>query len=206
MSSVSEVSTVAPTAADPEPQPAAESNTAPRKRCIREEDEQKAVPQAATEVPSITQSSSTRIVDVHGDLMTSPDALAHCVSACMAMGKGIAVLFKKRFGRIDELKAQKIGVGGVAVLDLNSVPSERRYVYYLVTKPLYHQKPTYGTLEASLRQMFQHMTDHGVASVAIPEIGCGLDLLQWPKVHQLLCRLLEEYPAVHRVTVYHYSR
>lgn len=43
-----------------------------------------------------------------GDLFTSPPtaSLAHCVSEDFHMGKGIATLFKKEFGRVGELKAQ----------------------------------------------------------------------------------------------------
>ena len=43
-----------------------------------------------------------------GDLFSCDPAssLAHCVSADMHMGKGIAVLFKKKFGGIPELKKQ----------------------------------------------------------------------------------------------------
>ena len=43
-----------------------------------------------------------------GDLFSSPDtdSLAHCVSQDLGMGKGIAVLFKKTFGGVEELKSQ----------------------------------------------------------------------------------------------------
>lgn len=44
----------------------------------------------------------------HGDLFSCPEneALAHCVSQDFAMGKGIAVQFKKKFGGVAELKRQ----------------------------------------------------------------------------------------------------
>lgn len=43
-----------------------------------------------------------------GNLFSVSDnvSLAHCVSVDLCMGKGIAVEFKKRFGRVDELKKQ----------------------------------------------------------------------------------------------------
>uniref|UniRef100_A0A3B3W0V5 Macro domain-containing protein n=1 Tax=Poecilia latipinna TaxID=48699 RepID=A0A3B3W0V5_9TELE len=43
-----------------------------------------------------------------GDLFSAPnqESLAHCVSEDLRMGKGIAVLFKKNFGRVTELKEQ----------------------------------------------------------------------------------------------------
>lgn len=47
---------------------------------------------------------------VRGDLFSCPGSasLAHCVSADMRMGKGIAVEFKKRYGHVEELKKQSM--------------------------------------------------------------------------------------------------
>ena len=46
--------------------------------------------------------------EVQGDLFSCPlqFSLAHCVSADLAMGKGIATLFKKKFGGVEELRGQ----------------------------------------------------------------------------------------------------
>ena len=46
--------------------------------------------------------------EVKGDLFSCPDdeSLAHCISADIRMGKGIAVIFKNKFGGIEELKKQ----------------------------------------------------------------------------------------------------
>ena len=43
-----------------------------------------------------------------GNLFSCPDSesLAHCISADVRMGKGIAVSFKTKFGGVDELKSQ----------------------------------------------------------------------------------------------------
>lgn len=83
--------------------------------------------------------------EVRGDLFDCPKtaALAHCVSEDMAMGKGIAKEFKKRFaGKTDLIDQGKIEItnsnavpristgiktGGVAVLE-----REGRYIFYLV--------------------------------------------------------------------------
>ena len=48
------------------------------------------------------------LVEVKGDLFKCPSSssLAHCVSEDLHMGKGIATIFKKEFGRVDQLKAQ----------------------------------------------------------------------------------------------------
>ena len=46
--------------------------------------------------------------EVRGDLFECPEtaSLVHCVSEDMVMGKGIAKVFKKRFGGEKELKMQ----------------------------------------------------------------------------------------------------
>ena len=46
--------------------------------------------------------------EVKGDLFSCPAtaSMAHCVSEDLHMGKGIATLFKRQFGRVGELKTQ----------------------------------------------------------------------------------------------------
>lgn len=95
-----------------------------------------------------------QIKEVDGDLFTAPEdtSLGHCVGADMAMGAGIAVQFRKQFKKVDELLSQNVETGGVAVLKDN-----KRFIYYLVTKPFSYGKPTYESLDLSLAAMRQHM-------------------------------------------------
>ena len=73
------------------------------------------------------------------------ESLAHCVSADLKMGAGIAKQFRNRFGRVEELKRQHKKVGEVAVLRVRD-----RFIYYLITKKFYYKKPTLFTLKRSL--------------------------------------------------------
>lgn len=59
---------------------------------------------------------------------------------------------------------------------------DSRFIYYLITKEKYWNKPTYATLESSLRAMREHCVANQVKSLSMPRIGCGLDGLQWDKV------------------------
>lgn len=56
----------------------------------------------------VASSCQLTFTEVKGDLFSCPPraSLAHCVSEDMAMGKGIATLFKRKFGGVGELKAQ----------------------------------------------------------------------------------------------------
>lgn len=141
--------------------------------------------------------SKFEVIHRKGDLFSCDDteSLAHCVSKDLNMGKGIATLFKKRFGRVTELKEQGKDVGNMAVLK-----DGKRFVYYLITKPRYFHKPSYKTLEQSLQAMKSHCVQNNVESICMPRIGCGLDRLEWNKVENMLNRLFQDTSIA--ITVY----
>lgn len=137
------------------------------------------------------------VIHKKGDLFSCDecDSLAHCVSKDLRMGKGIATLFKQKFQGLSELKLQAKDVGDVAVLQRG-----RRFVYYLITKQRYFDKPTYQTLEQSLQAMKAHCVTNNVKSLSMPRIGCGLDKLQWPQVEEVLNKVFRDTGIV--ITVY----
>ena len=120
---------------------------------------------------------------IKGDLFTSPESssLCHCVSRDLGMGKGIAVLFKKKFGGLNALRAQKAQIGQCAIL-----MRQNRFVYYLITKERYFHKPTYQTITASIEYMKNHAVINNVSHISMPKIGCGLDRLQWNRVEAII--------------------
>jgi O-acetyl-ADP-ribose deacetylase (regulator of RNase III) len=135
-----------------------------------------------------------RLEFVTGDLFSSPDALAHCVSRDFRMGAGVALEFRTRFGKVPELLAQTKSVGEVAVLDRDPP------LFYLVTKEAYYHKPTLETLRASLASLALECRARGVRRLAIPRLGCGLDRLRWPDVERLIRSTLAD--DLDLVTVY----
>ncbi|XP_061177214.1 ADP-ribose glycohydrolase OARD1-like [Saccostrea echinata] len=144
-----------------------------------------------------TNKMSFHLEEKKGDLFSCPStfSLAHCISEDVRMGKGIAVLFKKKFGGVEEIKKQGVKPGGVAVLDRSG-----RYIYYLVTKVKYSDKPTYDSLRASLEAMKDHCLKHQVRHLAMPRIGCGLDLLKWEEVSLILVETFHDTDI--SITVY----
>jgi len=136
------------------------------------------------------------INEIKGDLFESSDCLAHCVSRDFSMSAGIAVMFSKLFGNKDILLNQNVNVGEVAWLY-----NENRYIYYLVTKENYWNKPTYDAFRKSIRNLFILCNNHNIKSLSIPKLGCGLDRLEWTKVKQII---IEEWPIIKdfRINVY----
>ncbi|CAF1099022.1 unnamed protein product [Adineta ricciae] len=127
--------------------------------------------------------------EVTGDLFSvaSNVSLAHCVSQDMSMSKGIATLFRNKFGKINELKSQNTSIGGCAY-----ITAANRHVFYLVTKERYFYKPTMSSLESSLRAMRDLCIKNDIHQLAMPRIGCGLDKLNWDQVSRLIQRVFEE--------------
>ena len=84
----------------------------------------------------------------------------------MTLSKGIAELFRDKFGRINELKKQDVPIGGCVYLN-----PDDRHVFYLVTKERYFHKPTMSSLESSLRVMRDLCKQNEVDHLAMPRIG-----------------------------------
>ena len=143
------------------------------------------------EIP-IEGDSGFRLTEQTGDLFSCDESasLAHCVSECLAMGKGIAILFKKKFGRVADLKAQHGVIGKGALLPRPN--EENAFVYYLITKARYFNKPTLGSVQQSCEWMRNHAVAHNVRCIALPRIGCGLDGLRWPDVKTVLVSVFEQ--------------
>ena len=135
------------------------------------------------QTPQINEKIRNMIKEVRGDLFAALTSvsLAHCISADCKLGAGIAKIFRQKFGRIDQLKSTNAMVGEVAPLLVNN-----RFVYNLVTKEHFWEKPTYESLKNSLIGMKDHAMQHNVIEICMPRIGCGLDRLEWNKVKSIL--------------------
>ena len=118
----------------------------------------------------------------HEDLFNNTtESIAHCISADVKMGRGIAVEFKRRYGGVEELLKQSPSIGNICILKRNN-----KWIYYLITKELYWHKPTYKSLKSCLEVMKQHIIDNKIKSIAMPQIGCGLDKLKWEVVRKMI--------------------
>jgi len=132
------------------------------------------------------EKTSFSLVEVSGDLFSSPPShsLCHCVSRDFRLGKGVAKIFRDKFGRIEELKQSGASVTEIAVLKEGN-----RFIYNLVTKVVCSGKPTYDNLRQCLQKMRDHALEHSVTHISMPRIGCGLDMLSWSAVKTLIMNI-----------------
>lgn len=108
------------------------------------------------------------------------------------MGAGIAVEFNKRFSCKAKIKAKYDSVykncGGIPVGTV--ILTDR--VFSLITKKVYHGKPTYQTLTEALSVMRMGCIARDIKYIAMPKIGCGLDRLSWGKVRDIIQEMFKE--------------
>lgn len=120
--------------------------------------------------------------EIKDNLFESKECLAHCVSRDLKMGAGIAIEFKKRF----EIP-KPADVGSVTY-----VKDDSRYIFYLVTKERYFDKPTYETFTSSIKSLKKLCDEYHIKKLSIPRLGCGLDKLAWERVKKILLENLQD--------------
>ena len=117
-------------------------------------------------------------------ILEQPNSIGHCISADAQMSKTYALFLservprlRKRCRRANLLKDQVFPFWG---------SSSRRYIYNLVTKEIFSDKPDLQTLATTLQYMQAHATMHGISIISIPKTGCGLDQMNWQDIVKLL--------------------
>ena len=128
---------------------------------------------------------------------------AHCISADCAMGAGIAIQFVDWFQKKYNLNLRSF-CSGRATNEGTCIDTGR--LFNLVTKELYWDKPTYSSLERSLKCMAKtYMQNYVINSmdgvetklttIVMPCIGCGLDQLNWTKVRDIIFKVFRYIPV-----------
>ena len=128
---------------------------------------------------------------------------AHCISADCAMGAGIAMQFVDWFQKKYNLNLRSF-CSGRDTNEGTCIDTGR--LFNLVTKERYWDKPTYSSLERSLKCMAKtYMQNYVINSmdgvetklttIVMPCIGCGLDQLNWTKVRDIIFKVFRYIPV-----------
>ena len=139
--------------------------------------------------------------EIKGDLFTNKDAdmIVHCISRDAAMGAGIAKIFRQKYPDMPKrvLDAKPIVGNTVVYFDREN----NRYIANMITKERYFHKPTYNTFSKALTSLYIKANDLGVAHIAMPKIGAGLDRLDWEENKKKIQKTFENTDI--DITVYY---
>ena len=129
-------------------------------------------------------------------IIQQPNSIGHCISADAKMSEEFADFLSRKIpGLRPTCKKAKLLMGQVFPFWDST---GRRYIYNLVTKERFFDKPDSSTLLTTLETMKSHAAMYGVSRIAIPKIGCGLDQMNWQEVVKLL-RDVFAYSDIHIV-------
>jgi hypothetical protein len=121
------------------------------------------------------------------DLFSVPHGyyLAHCISGDFALGAGIAVQFDNLYNMRQKLKTRYASTEENCIILIDNV-------FNIITKKRCFQKPTYDSLREALNDMREYIIDLEIEKIAMPQIGCGLDRLDWDIVKEIIYDVFED--------------
>ena len=128
---------------------------------------------------------------------------AHYISADCVMNTGIAIQFVDWFQKKYDLNLRSF-CSGRDTKKGTCIDTGR--LFNLVTKECYWDKPTYSSLERSLKCMARiYMQNYVINSMdgveaklttlVMPCIGCGLDQLKWARVRNIIFKVFRYIPV-----------
>ena len=131
------------------------------------------------------------------DILYSPHSFAHCISADLAMAKGLARQIKSWYPAAPSAIRLRYPPDIGSVLNYAD-PISERYILSLVTKPRYYHKPTYESVLASLYELREIVLDAGISHLSLPKLASGYDKLDFNIVFELICQVFDPLP----ITIY----
>jgi O-acetyl-ADP-ribose deacetylase (regulator of RNase III) len=138
-------------------------------------------------------------------LKAEAEALVNTVNCVGFMGKGIALQFKKAYPDNFEsyrkaCAAGEVQPGRMHIFELRSMLNPK-YVINFPTKRDWRANSRYEDIEAGLSALVSDVRRLGIASIAVPPLGCGLGGLDWKRVRPMIEGAFAELPTV-RVLLY----
>jgi O-acetyl-ADP-ribose deacetylase (regulator of RNase III) len=141
----------------------------------------------------------------HGDLLAEPaEALVNAVNCVGAIGRGIALQFKRRFP--DNFAAyaaacRRGAVGPGRMLVVETGQATPRWIVNFPTKRHWRDPARLEDIETGLGGLADEIRARRMRSIALPALGCGLGGLNWGEIRLRIEHSLSELDAV-RVIVF----
>ena len=123
------------------------------------------------------------IFETEDSILDQTNSIGHCISADARMSKGFADFLSHRIpGLRSTCRKARLSMGQVYPFWDST---GKRYIYNLVTKETFCDKPNRSTLSKTLEAMKIHASMNGVSTIAIPKFGGGLDQMKCKEVVKL---------------------
>ena len=126
-----------------------------------------------------------------GDIVAEDaEALVNTVNCVGAMGRGVALQFKRAFPENFRAYAEACKRGGVQpgrmlVFETGALTNPR-YIINFPTKRHWRGSSRIEDIQSGLNALAQLIRERGIRSIAVPALGCGLGGLKWPAVRPLI--------------------
>ena len=131
-----------------------------------------------------------------GDLLSSPaQTLVNTVNSVGVMGKGIAKSFKAIYPEMFAAYRQRCEAGELTIGSLFLYRSAHKWVLNFPTKRHWRQGSRPQDIAAGLETFRRAYAEHGITSIAFPQLGCGNGGLDWEsQVRPMMERQLGDLP------------
>ncbi|SEN27408.1 O-acetyl-ADP-ribose deacetylase (regulator of RNase III), contains Macro domain [Chitinophaga rupis] len=130
---------------------------------------------------------------IKGDLFSYPVlySYAHGCNCKSAMGKGIALQFRRRFPKMYEeykelCNRKEFGLGDVFIYSVFPYT-----VFNLGTQESWRTRADLLAIKGSLSKMLEYAENNNIKQIGLPKIGAGLGGLMWDEVKSVIIKLCE---------------
>lgn len=142
-----------------------------------------------------------------GDIFKIPQInnYAHGCNCAGAMGKGIALQFRKKFPLMYEQYKTLCKNGDFKVGSVFCYHYTYGVVFNLGTQKSWKEKAHLDYIEASLREMMEIAHNNDITEIAMPAIGAGLGGKPWHQIKSIINSIASDNPEVDLYVVEHYK-
>jgi O-acetyl-ADP-ribose deacetylase (regulator of RNase III) len=133
-------------------------------------------------------SETTNASFAAGDLLDAPaDAICNPVNLVGVMGRGLALQFRRRWPESYRAYRAALQSGELrhGTVHAHRLPNGR-HVLHCPTKHHWRDPSPITLVQATIDEIGPCCARHGIRSVAVPPLGCGLGGLEWAGVRALL--------------------
>lgn len=123
-------------------------------------------------------------------LRAEAEALVNTVNCVGHMGKGVALQFKKAFPDNfayyqKACRAGDVQPGRMLVFETGAMLG-LKYIINFPTKKHWRGESEYEYIKSGLEALVAEVKRHGIRSIALPPLGCGLGGLDWNRVRPMI--------------------